>query len=71
MQSEGPNVNGAVCCEMYSNVMKRTFRKYLVGVPSGRITETLAVFVHADTPDDSEETTFVPSGITVVVYRSC
>ena len=32
--------------------------------PSGRITETLAVFVHADIPEDSAEITFESFGKT-------
>ena len=42
-----------------------TFIKYLFGLPSSRMTETLAVFVQADTPQDSAEMTFVPLGITM------
>jgi hypothetical protein len=41
-----------------------TLRKHLFGLPSGRMTETFAVFVQAETPQNSEETTFVPLGIT-------
>src|SRR5271154_2950189 len=41
-----------------------TFRKYLFGLPSGKMTETFAVFVQADIPQVSAETTFVPLGMT-------
>lgn len=41
-----------------------TFTKYLFGLLSGRMTETFAVFVQADIPQDSAETTFVPLGMT-------
>jgi hypothetical protein len=41
-----------------------TFKKYLFGLPSGRMTEIFAVLVHADMPDDSAETIFVPLGMT-------
>lgn len=45
--------------------MKSTFKKYLFRFPSGRMTETFAVFVQADIPHDSAEITFVPGAITI------
>lgn len=42
----------------------RTFKKYLLGVPSGCITVTCAVVVHAEFPYGSADITFVPFGIT-------
>lgn len=41
-----------------------TFMKYLFGLPSDRMTETFAVFVQADIPQDSAVVTFVPLGNT-------
>lgn len=41
-----------------------TFKKYLFGVPSARMTETFAVFVQADIPQDSAVTILVPLGNT-------
>jgi hypothetical protein len=39
-----------------------TLRKYLLKVPSGKLTEILAVLVHEDVPQDSAERGFVPEG---------
>ncbi len=44
-------------------------RKYLLKVPSGKITETLAVFVHDDVPLLSADRTWVPWGMTVGLDR--
>lgn len=41
-----------------------TLRKYRLGVPSARMTDTLAVLVQADTPQESAEITLVPFGRT-------
>lgn len=49
---------------MFSGNTALTFRKYLFGLPSGRVTEIFAVFVQADTPQDSAETTLAPLGNT-------
>lgn len=43
-------------------------RKYLFGLPSGRTTETFAVFVQADIPQDSADITFVFRGMTAKVF---
>lgn len=41
-----------------------TFKKYLFGLPSDRMTETFAVFVQADIPQDSAVIILVPLGNT-------
>lgn len=41
-----------------------TFREYLLLLPSGSITDTLAVLVQADTQQLSAETAVVPFGMT-------
>ena len=48
--------------------MLRTLRKYLLKVPSDNVTETLAVFVHEDVPQDSAERGLVPVGKTVAFF---
>ena len=68
----GQRPRAAPCGALRNLSMKRpkrersphTLRKYLLGLPSGRLTETFAVLVQAETPQNSEDTTFVPLGIT-------
>jgi hypothetical protein len=52
-----------VVCYQYSGFF-RTFKKYLLGVPSGCVTVIRAVVVHAEVPYGSADITFVPLGIT-------
>ncbi len=44
-----------------------TLTKYLFGLPSGRMTDTFAVFDQADVPEGSAETIFVPLGMTTIL----
>lgn len=49
----------------------QTFKKYRLGVPSGRIADTHPVIVHAELPYGSAEITLVPFGITDKINQHC
>ena len=45
-------------------LVQLTLRKYLLKVPSGKVTETLAILVYEDVLQDSAETSLVTGGKT-------